>query len=224
MRRALWTIAAAMLLGPVAALAVPVATTDYRIDLPGTTMAANPALKGVVIADMLTPYSATDPATGNTIAGNIQSRVVRRDSNGTLDFYWRIMPGPGGNVAPFLFTIEDFFAANDPIDIDYRSDGLGAYGPWNAKWYQPFGILEFIFNTGCTGVVLCPPNLDGSRFFFVATSARSFRQTGRMMLIASPTIKAGFLPTYAPAMRTRAPKPNIRMVRPVAPLTPPARK
>jgi hypothetical protein len=212
---ALWLAAVA-----VPAAAVPITQADLRVALPGTTSAANPALKGVVLADTLTPFSISDPKSGKTMAGTVQSRVVRRDSTATLDFYWRIIPAPGGNAAPFQFHIEDFFAANDPMDIDYRTDSLGSAGPINASWAKAFGIMEFILHSGCGGTWYCPSPPGGSRFFFAATSAKTFQKTAKMMIVASPALQVGFLPTYGPAAgrKPRKPPPGER---PKLVLTPP---
>src|SRR5262245_6139948 len=94
---------ASLLLVGAAATAVPVAP-GATVALPGTTVAAEPQLAGVVLEDVLTNFSFASTG-GNMIVGQIQSRVVRSDLDGTLDFYWRVINLDDSNGAIGSFRI-----------------------------------------------------------------------------------------------------------------------
>jgi len=69
------------LAGSAQAVVLPPGAT---VNLPGTTVAADPALAGVVEIDELVPFSFA--AGGGTISGDVQVRVVRSSVDNTLDF------------------------------------------------------------------------------------------------------------------------------------------
>lgn len=202
MRHGLRCALAAMAWGS-AAVAVPIPGTGTRVPLAGTTVAQRPDLKGVVIVDEIVPYSAVEPKSGALLAGKVQNRVVRR-SDGRLDFYWRVIPQASGSVGAFLVHMETFAAKTPALDIDFRKDGLGQDAPVNASWNS--GTIELIFDTGCTGVTLCPAKPAGSRFFFARTSATTYAKTARFWLIAAPGLQTNFM-TYGPAT---SPAPKFR--------------
>ena len=61
-------------------------TSGSNPALPGTTVAAEPQLAGVIIVDDLIPFSFPI-ASGGNILGDVQVRIVRSDLDSTLDFY-----------------------------------------------------------------------------------------------------------------------------------------
>ena len=71
--------------------------------LPGTTVAAEPQLAGVVQVDDVVPFSFS--AYGGTVSGTVQVRVVESSVDNTLDFYWRVFndAGSAGVIADFRF-------------------------------------------------------------------------------------------------------------------------
>lgn len=74
-----------------------VAQPFLETTLPGTTSVARPELAGVVLEDILQPFSFA----GGGITGSVQSRVTRETVAGTLDFYWKVSVDPtstAGNV------------------------------------------------------------------------------------------------------------------------------
>ena len=99
--------------------AVPLPSGDTVLS--GTTAAARPELAGVVEADVGVPYSFQ--GAGFSVSGVIQNRVVR-SVDGTLDFYWRIIPDASwtGDITAFRVGGFDGFA----LDGDFRLDGLGS--------------------------------------------------------------------------------------------------
>jgi len=123
------------------ALAVPVAPGAGPVAQPGTSLLANPALAGVVLADVTTPWvSPVDPKYGFPGAqGELQSRVVRETASGTLDFYWRITVDGVSYPAdvPLALTISGLslpsFGTGAAFDADWRVDGTGSVSPVDAS-------------------------------------------------------------------------------------------
>ena len=123
------------------ACAVAVTPGDPPVAQPGTTLAANAALAGVVLQDVLTDWSSpVDPKYGFPGAeGQLQSRVVQETSTGDLDFYWRITVDGVSypNDVPTALTISGLtlgtFMTGSAYDADYRIDGLGSTVPIDAS-------------------------------------------------------------------------------------------
>src|SRR5689334_19336252 len=88
----------------------------------GTTVAAQPELAGTIIEDVLTPYSFTGDG-GLVLTGNVQNRVVRSDVDGTLDFYWRIIPDTNSTGHVIAFRVSGF--GDSVWDANFRTDGEG---------------------------------------------------------------------------------------------------
>lgn len=160
------------------------------VALPGTTTAARSELAGTIIEDDLTPFSIS--GAGETLEGNIQNRVVR-SVDGTLDFYWRILPTSGdGDISAFRVT----GFAGLALDADWRSDGLGTAAPDTARYFgSDDGSVNFLFATNEVGVTD-----ESSRFFFLDTQATAYAMTGQFDLLCAGTgcISTSY-PTFAPA-------------------------
>jgi hypothetical protein len=160
------------------------------VTLSGTTSAARPELAGLVLEDVITPFSIS--GAGETLAGNIQNRVVR-SMDGTLDFYWRILPTSGkGDIS--AFRVEGF--AGLALDADWRSDGLGTAAPDIARYFgSDDGAVNFLFDTNEVGVVD-----DSSRFFFLDTQATAYAWVGQFdLLCANSGCISTPYPTFAPS-------------------------
>ncbi len=140
-RAALAPAALLALLGALDAQAVPVIPGAGATAQPGTTLAANPALAGTVLQDVLAPWvSADDSQYGFPGAqGELQSRVVRETGTGTLDFYWRVTVDQPSypSYVPMSLTIAglslDRFLTGSSFDADYRIDGVGTAAPTSAS-------------------------------------------------------------------------------------------
>jgi hypothetical protein len=119
-------LCAVLLVLPGVARAVPLQTGDTALS--GTTVAQRPELAGEVVEDQLLPYSFQ--GAGFSVSRVIQNRVVR-SVDGTLDFYWRIIPDASSTGAITAFRAGGFdgFALNG----DFRLDGLGSVGPDTAR-------------------------------------------------------------------------------------------
>jgi hypothetical protein len=183
-------------------------TLNTRVDpapyadttLPGTTSAARPELAGTVLEDVLTPFSF------NGISGTVQSRVVKEDAAGTLDFYWKVdVDSSSAAVTGAPYDISSLRVANVGVanitDADWRSDGLGSVAPsaarvFNAGFY-PNGDVNFLFS----GAGLSAG--QSSDFFFLHTNATSYAKTALFDLVgdglAADAISSSYA-TFAPAV------------------------
>jgi hypothetical protein len=147
---------------------------NTTVGLPGTTVAARPELAGVVLEDVLQPFSFVD-SSGHTLSGAIQNRVVRSSLDGTLDFYWRIRDTTGTSASGDPGAISAFRVGgfgNFALDADWRIDGLGTTNPVNARRFPDPGFVNFLF--GDTGLV---PD-DESVFFFLDTQETAYAKRG----------------------------------------------
>jgi hypothetical protein len=162
--------------------------------LGGTTSALRPELAGVVLQDVIQPFSFAG------ISGTVQNRVVRETGTGTLDFYWRILVDPastGGGID--AFRLGDF-GYSYLSDADWRIDGLGSAAPYTARLFNPAthpeGDINFLFEDPPV-----PPGTVGSRFFFLHTSATNYAQTAFYDLLGGPNqTLSGTFDTFAPAV------------------------
>jgi hypothetical protein len=170
------SLKAALLNGALAAAASAVVQPAQAVvlapstltPLPGSSEAADPFLAGVVLTDVVTPFSFT--ADGGTLSGTVQSRVVREDGTGTLDFYWRITSNDSsaGNIGSF--RIGNFMTPS--YDADYRTDSLGNTAPTDAYLFGgSAGDVNFNF-TGANQRGLAPAN--SSYFIFLHTNATNY--------------------------------------------------
>lgn len=163
--------------------------------LPGTNSVARPELAGTVLADVLQPFSFSG------IAGTVQSRVVREDATGTLDFYWRVVvtgSSPVSNLRSVLGLRLGQFGYDALQDADWRSDGLGSVAPALVRVFNPAsrpdGAINFVF--GESGVHLGAE----SRYFFLHTDAKAYAATAIFDLEANPQHHSGLFSTFAPAV------------------------
>ena len=182
--------------------------------LGGTTFASRPELGGLVLEDVIKPFSFATLG----LSGTVQNRVVREFSTGTLDFYWRIKVNPESPVAAPIgisaFRLDDF-GYSDIKDADWRIDGLGSAAPTTGRVFNPAthpeGAINFLFDSG--QVLPGDPSngLSGSRFFFLHTDATSFAETASYDLLGGPdqTLSPVFS-TFAPA--TSVPDSGSAMV------------
>jgi hypothetical protein len=167
-------LAAALFAVASPAFAVPLVVGDNP--LPGTTVALRPELAGTIIEDRLVDYSFTMGT--ELLTGQVQQRVVREDASGTLDFYWRIIPGDDGNLPILSFRLAGFDGFI--TDGDYRIDGLGSVAPTSALVFPQPGFVNFQFANPIG------PTVDSSNFFFLHTTATKYADTGRYDIVCGP--------------------------------------
>lgn len=182
-------------------LNLPVDPAPYAdTTLPGTTSAARPELAGTVLQDVLTPFSF------NGLSGTVQSRVVKEDGSGTLDFYWKVNVDSSSVAvtgAPYdvsSLRVANFGVANI-VDGDWRSDGLGTVAPSAARVFSPSfypnGDVNFLFS----GAHLSAG--QSSNLFFLHTDATSYAQTALFDLVGdglAPDAISSSFSTFAPAV------------------------
>lgn len=175
-RGLLAAILTAACIGP--ALAIPVAPGAGPVALTGTTVAANPDLAGTVLADVVTNWDgAIHPIYGFPgSSGTLQSRVVRSDTTGLLDFYWQIDVAPPSypNYVPQQLSITGLDLANfltgASFDANYRLDGLGTTAPVSASSADANSFLyQFSPNNFGPG--------SSSYFLLLHSNATDFAQT-----------------------------------------------
>lgn len=188
--------AAAGLAGAVPARAV-LLTPGASAALPGTSLAAEPHLAGVVQVDELIAFSFVGDDLGGLITGQVQQRVVLA-VDGTIDFYWRVFVDSDSSGALGSFRVGDFFSPE--YDVDYRTDGLGDRGPSDAlRFTAPFeSFVNFNFFTTDPQPGLQPG--ETSFFFFFDTTATAYAKTAFFDVtnVGQTHISDGFA-AYSPA-------------------------
>lgn len=175
------------------AMAVPVVPGAGPTVQPGTSLAANPALAGSVLADVDTTWwSPVDPQYGFPGAqGELEARIVRETGSGTLDFYWRITVDAISypNDVPLLLTISGLSLSRFPggaaFDGDYRTDDGDDVAPIDA--YAAAQSVTWDFAPGSLG-----PGTS-SHFLFLRSEAGAFDAT------ATASIGAILAITFAPS-------------------------
>ncbi len=147
MKRHLTSLIAAVWLTFAANAGAVVLSESVYTALPGTTVALEPQLAGLVLEDDIQAYSFA--VLGGTISGTVQSRVVRSSVDGTLDFYWRVISDASSAGEIQNFRIGDFFTSS--YNANWRMDGLGDTAPMTAYLF-PLGMgyinYDFGFRAG----------------------------------------------------------------------------
>lgn len=157
----------------------------------GTTVAENPQLAGVVLADELIPFFfSTDLG---IVSGTVQQRVVRSSVDNTIDFYWRVSNDSSSDDVITSFRIGQFVSPE--YDANWRTDGLGDIGPDSAHRFSGTqdSYVNFLFSGNHLGAGL------SSKFMFFDTSAMDYAETALFDLTSSGPgdISASF-GAYAP--------------------------
>jgi hypothetical protein len=200
-RLAVVAVLSLLALHPLQAQAVPILPGAPPVPLSGTTVAARPELAGIVLEDVMRPFSISLLGGGH-ITGTLQDRVVRQDATGTLDFYYRIFNDASSTgFFPNIDTvIRRFFALEFTTDADWRIDGLGLIPPQTAARGGGGTAVGFTF------APTIAPGQD-SRFFFVSTNATDYNQGGNVVIsggvdIGDITILSTFQPIVVPEPTT----------------------
>ena len=144
----------------------------------GTSVATQPSLAGSILEDIFTPYSFS--GAGATVSGMVESRVVRSTLNGTLDFYWRIIPDATSTAG--IAALRMVWSAGVIQDANWRSDDLGNVAPGTARNFDIHSgaAVNFLFSDPGVGPT------DSSRFFFVRTDATAYDRSGFYDLLWAP--------------------------------------
>ncbi|WP_229220078.1 PEP-CTERM sorting domain-containing protein [Rugamonas fusca] len=188
--------AAAVLAAAQSAVAVTLPVNTFTT-LPGTTVAAEPQLAGVVLEDQVQAFSFNNGS--GMVSGTVQSRVVRSSVDGTLDFYWRVISdrSSAGNIDSF--RLGRFVAPE--YNGNWRSDGLGSVAP-DAAYH--FGVpstayVNFLFGHTQGDPTLAPGS--ESYFMLLDTTATSYAKTALYdMTVAGSGYISDSYATFAPAV------------------------
>lgn len=169
MKRIVSTLGVSLLVGILAASSASAVLLPQMVftSLPGTTLGARPELQGLVLEDVVSPFSIATP--DGSIFGTVQSRVVREDVSGTLDFYWRVIVDPNSAGSVGSFRLGQFYTGT--YDADWRIDGAGSVSPQGAFLFSTPGFVNFEFGgvMGLPGNGLTPG--AESYFMFLRTDA-----------------------------------------------------
>lgn len=195
-------VTAIVLATPALAVSTPVAGPgSYGVG--ATTLAAEPDLAGVVLAQLTTPFTITGAA-GASASGTVDSFVLRSNATGFLHFYnyLTLETASGFDPGSYIEWLEfDAAATGMPLAVGRRTDGLGA----------PTSTIFDLAASGTSRYDFNLIDLDGSTFatqlHLRKTNATAFALTGLMQVqgyefigtSASP-IASGWLATYAPAV------------------------
>ena len=194
MKRFARSLIAAALVAAASNAGAVVLTAGVMTALPGTTVAAQPQLAGIVLEDVTQAFSFA--ANGGTISGTVQSRVVRSTLDGTLDFYWRVFSDTFSSGAMQSFRVDHFFTSQ--YNADWRIDGLGNTSPLHALLFDnPDGQFNYEFGFQ-PGQGIAP---GGESFFLMMdTDARHYAMTARYDLTNMGQSEISqFYDTFAPA-------------------------
>jgi hypothetical protein len=184
-------VAGAGLLATHAAQAVVLVPNQWT-PLPGTSLQEQPFLAGTVIEDVTSSFAFqlyqqnfdNSLTAVGTMSGTVQSRVVREDASGTLDFYWQVAISP--NSSPYglmtSFNLQNFFASS--YDANWRSDGSGDTAPGAAiLWGSPTsGAVSYGFSA--SGPVTGFGAGQESFFMLLHTDATQYAATASYRLSA----------------------------------------
>lgn len=149
--------------------------------LPGTSVASEPDLAGVVVVDRLLPFRIESASGALLFQGHLQDRVVRSSATGALHFYYRIrdtVPGLNGIVRSLVVRPYPVGVSASTL-VDWRADGLGTTAPQFAR--RSAGSGEMIaFDFDPVGDVLVGGR--ESRFAFVKTRNTRFAPVGKALV------------------------------------------
>lgn len=188
------SLIAAALIGAAGNASAVILNAGALTPLPGTSVAMQPQLAGLVLEDLVQAFSFA--ADGGTISGTVQSRVVRSTLDGTLDFYWHVVSDTFSSGAMQSFRIDRFFTSQ--YDADWRIDSLGNTAPINALLFaNAFGQVNYEFGSQ-PGQGIAPG--AQSYFLMMDTDATHYAKTARYDLAnMGQTDISQFYDTFAPS-------------------------
>ena len=173
---------------------MPALPSGARVDLFGTTAAAQPHLAGTVLEDEVRGFvlTRTDSTGSMTVVGEgkLQLSVVQTSSD-ALHFHYRFRDlrlAPGASIRSLsIFG----FGSIDTLEVDFRTDGLGEVGPAAANRSGVLNHVTFEFGG------LTQPSL----FFFIETQETAFDRDNPLIIsaedgtgAANAWIEGGFAP------------------------------
>jgi len=195
MKRLVKSLLAAVLITVGSCASAEVLVPGVTTSLPGTTVALEPQLAGIVLEDLVQVFSFA--ANGGTMSGTVQSRVVRSSVDGTLDFYWRVISDASSSGPMQSFRLGNFYTPS--YNANWRIDGLGDTAPQAAFLFPGGGgnvNFEFVGPQGGSGLA---PGFE-SYFMFLDTSATNYSMSALYDLTnMGQTEISGAYATFAPS-------------------------
>jgi hypothetical protein len=159
---------------------------------PGTTVASEPHLAGLDVADEWVPFSFIS-STG-LVKGKVQQSVTQ-SVDGTDDFYWRILLDGGSASRIKTITILGFM--QDPSSAllaNYRIDGLGDVPSSYAS--RTTGLGDKISFEMPNGV----GPTQSSNFLFLDSKLGTYSRTGSFYLTALDGSSSPLYDTFVPGV------------------------
>ena len=144
-----------------------------------TTAATEPDLAGTVIRDTLVSFTIKTAGGKVLCTGRLQDRVVRSTKTGRFHFYYRIRntKGPGA-----INRIDTTSFAGHPLEVGYRTDGLGTVPPRVAmRSGAPGEVVTFELPDP---PISCARHQE-SRFILIKTDADAFHTGGKTRIVAT---------------------------------------
>ena len=172
------------------AWALPVEPGESAM-LGGTTLADRPELAGTAIVDELIPFTGMDAFGTEYFSGTIQARIVREDSSGTLDFYYRLFNDINSEDGITRLSATDFTGWS--TDVDFRIDSLGFTNPDRASRQLSGATVSFDFSDSVL------PG-DESRFFFIKTNATSYTAGSVILIDGGAAVIRAYAPVPEPGL------------------------
>ena len=188
-------VALSLFYGTQAHAVIVPAGTD--VALPDTPLVTNPNLAGTVLIDETTHFSFALSG-GGTLSGDVQERVVRETSTGTLDFYWRVFNITGGSLG--ALRIGNF--GNGTFDASYRTDGMGAVAPNVGSHFSgtQANFFNFVFQDPAHGNAETLGPGEGSYFLLLHTTATAYNTSASFDVTTNLNGASASYSTFAPAV------------------------
>lgn len=158
--------------------------------LAGTTVLASPHLAGPVQTDPLRPFEIFDNLGNLILTGNLQDRVARSDTLGTLIFGPRLLDLDNHGSGAFVTGLRIQAYGGVSTDIDFRTDSLGDVGPNDVSRTTGGGDeLTFRYDPN----LINPP--QEAHFLSILTDASSFAPLGTITIFAQNDFGANVFST-----------------------------
>ncbi|HLK17277.1 MAG TPA: hypothetical protein VKT78_20905 [Fimbriimonadaceae bacterium] len=141
------------------------------VPLHGTTLAAHPFLKATDLQDVNHPITLMTP--GGPVPAMYHERVAREVAAKTIDFYFWLeavkKPIQADKIEVTLTNYKGF-----ATDVEYRTDGIGHTGPFQAQRDATGNKVTFTFR----GVTIGNTAPTWTRASYIRTTSRVERQGG----------------------------------------------
>lgn len=156
----------------------------------GVSLAADPRLKGTVIASETIAFSTG--VGSDKLSGQLQEWVEKETASGTLDFYYRLVMAPGSAQSVSDLVMSNF--AGFTAYVDYRPDSIGSIAPATATRSLDQKSITFTFLPNASGGDGAMAAGQSSYALFIKTNATRFSDLGKVLLNNAVSLD-GYEPT-----------------------------